>query len=85
MQPESGGTARVQALAGSHALLAKSRWIGTNLHQLVTGELSICCEVGNKCTEINGADLVLGPDKAEAMALALHELATNSIKYELCP
>jgi PAS domain S-box-containing protein len=72
---------RLRALAGTHALLAKSRWIGANLHQLVTEELSMCCQVGDRRTEINGADLVLGPDKAEAMALALHELATNSIKH----
>jgi PAS domain S-box-containing protein len=72
---------RLRALASSHALLAKSRWTGANLHQLVTEELSACCEAGEKRTEINGPDLMLEPDKAEAMALALHELATNSIKY----
>jgi PAS domain S-box-containing protein len=72
---------RLRALAGTHALLAKSRWIGANLHQLVTEELSVCCQVGDRRTEINGRDLMLEPDRAEAMALALHELATNSIKY----
>ena len=72
---------RLRALASSHALLAKSRWTGANLHQLVTEELSICCQVGDKRIKINGPDLMLEPDKAEAMALALHELATNSVKY----
>ena len=72
---------RLRALAGSHALLAKSRWIGANLHQLVTEELSICCQDGDTRTEVNGPDLMFEADKAEAMALALHELATNSIKY----
>jgi two-component sensor histidine kinase len=72
---------RLRALASSHALLTKSRWTGADLHQLVTEELSICCQVDDKRTEINGPDLMLEPDKAEAMALALHELATNSIKY----
>jgi two-component sensor histidine kinase len=62
-------------------LLAKSRWTGANLHQLVTGELSICCQVGDKRIKINGPEFMLEPDKAEAMALALHELATNSTKY----
>jgi len=72
---------RLRALASSHALLAKSRWMGANLRQLVTEELSVCCQVDDTRTEINGRDVMLEPDKAEAMAMALHELATNSIKY----
>jgi PAS domain S-box-containing protein len=78
---KAGIKGRLRALASIHALLAKSRWAGADLHQLVTEELSACCQIGDTRTEIDGPELMLEPDKAEAMAMALHELATNSIKY----
>jgi PAS domain S-box-containing protein len=72
---------RLRALASAHALLAKSRWAGADLHELVTGELSVRSQADDKTAAVVGPSLMLAPDKAEAMAMALHELATNSIKY----
>jgi PAS domain S-box-containing protein len=72
---------RLRALAGAHALLADSRWVGVDVRQLVTEEVSVCCDAGDTRTEIEGAALMLAPEKTEALAMALHELATNSVKY----
>jgi PAS domain S-box-containing protein len=72
---------RLRALAGSHALLAQSRWAGADLRALLTAELAVYGEGDAVRVALDGPDLMLAPDKAEAMAMALHELVTNSIKY----
>ena len=46
----------------------------------MTEELAVCCPVGDRRIEIHDQDLMLEPNKAEAIAMALHELATNSVK-----
>jgi len=72
---------RLQALANAHTLLAQSRWEGAGLHRLVTEELSPYCQDGEQRTEIKGADVMLEPEAAQSIAVALHELATNAVKY----
>lgn len=72
---------RLRALANAHALLAKTRWTGADLRQLVTDELSSYCRAERMQAEIAGPHLMLSPDQAQTMALAVHELATNAIKY----
>jgi PAS domain S-box-containing protein len=69
---------RLQALANAHTLLAQSRWEGAGLHRLVTEELSPYCQEGERRTEIKGADVMLEPEAAQSIAVALHELATKS-------
>jgi PAS domain S-box-containing protein len=72
---------RIQALANVHTLFVESRWTGADLHSLVTQELSPYCEDGNSRARINGPNLVLEPSAAQAIAVTLHELATNAAKY----
>jgi PAS domain S-box-containing protein len=72
---------RIQALANVHRLFVQSRWTGAELHSLVTQELSPYCEGGKKRARIAGPDLVLEPNTAQAVAVTLHELATNAAKY----
>lgn len=72
---------RLQALANAHALLAKSRWAGADLHELAVVELSAYVEKDNARVQIDGTSLLLESASAQAMAVALHELATNSAKY----
>ncbi|HEY7296580.1 MAG TPA: HWE histidine kinase domain-containing protein [Xanthobacteraceae bacterium] len=72
---------RIQALANSHNLLVQSRWQGADLESLVTQELSPYCKDGEKRTHIHGPYVVLEPGTAQAVAAALHELATNAAKY----
>jgi len=68
---------RIEALANVHSLFIQSRWAGAELSRLVEQELSPY----SKRTRIDGPRTMLNPELAQAMAIALHELATNAAKY----
>ncbi len=72
---------RIEALANVHSLFAKSRWAGAELRALVGQELSPYSRDGALRTRIDGPTVILKPDVAQAIAVALHELATNAAKY----
>jgi PAS domain S-box-containing protein len=72
---------RLKALGNAHALLAQSRWAGADLSKLVAEELAPHNRANLSRVDADGPNLVLRPDQAQAMALALHELATNAVKY----
>ena len=72
---------RIQALANVHELFVQSRWAGAELRNLVTQELSPYCRDGQTRARIEGPNLLLAPNTAQTMAVALHELATNAAKY----
>jgi PAS domain S-box-containing protein len=72
---------RIQALASVHALFVESRWIGADLHRLVTQELKPYRRDGDARVRMEGPDLLLEPNRAQTLAVALHELATNAAKY----
>ena len=72
---------RIEALATVHSLFAQSRWAGAELGSLVKQELSPYTRDGEMRTQIDGPTVVLKPDLAQAIAVALHELATNAAKY----
>jgi PAS domain S-box-containing protein len=71
---------RIQALANVHTLLAQSRWVGVDLRSIVMDELYPYCPQGTRA-EVNGPDLRLKPQLAQLIAMALHELTTNAVKY----
>jgi two-component sensor histidine kinase len=62
-------------------LLAQSRWAGADLRAMVMEELSPYFENGDVRAEVDGPKLMLDPDPAQAMAMAIHELTTNAVKY----
>jgi two-component sensor histidine kinase len=72
---------RLQALSNAHMLLAESRWTGAKLHSLVAEELAPYWMEGAPRADIIGPELVLPPRLAQAIAMVLHELITNSVKY----
>jgi PAS domain S-box-containing protein len=74
-------TGRIQALANVHTLFVKSRWAGAELRNLATQELSPYCRDGDMRASIEGANVLLEPNAAQAIAVCLHELATNAAKY----
>jgi PAS domain S-box-containing protein len=72
---------RIQALANVHTLFVESHWKGAELHTLITQELAPYSQDGQTRLRIDGENLLLDPYDAQAIAISLHELATNAVKY----
>jgi len=72
---------RIQALARAHSLLSESRWRGANIAELIQEELAPYRTPRFDRVRVSGKSLSLEPSTAQALALALHELATNAAKY----
>jgi len=72
---------RIQALTNVHALLVKSRWAGAELSSIVTQELAPYLGRDEGRARINGPQVLLVSNTAQAIAVTLHELATNAVKY----
>jgi PAS domain S-box-containing protein len=72
---------RISALAKVHTLFVASRWTGAQLHSLVAQELFPYRDGREERVRINGPTVMLEPNTAQAIAISLHELATNAAKY----
>jgi PAS domain S-box-containing protein len=72
---------RLQALSNAHSLLAQSRSAGVDLHSLVMEELAPYRAAEKSRASISGPTLILEPQSAQSIAMVLHELTTNSVKY----
>ena len=72
--------ARIQGLLVATDLLVAQEWVGAEIENLVRGQVAafqpkqahLVCE---------GPKLSVGAEAAQAIGLALHELATNCVKY----
>jgi PAS domain S-box-containing protein len=71
--------ARLQALAVAHTLLSDHNWGGALVRDIVDGALGGFKDDNRIRTE--GESVELRPLPAQNMALSLHELATNALKY----
>jgi PAS domain S-box-containing protein len=72
---------RLQGLAASHDVLVRENWHGAPLADLVRQQLVPFVEIRSSRFEIAGPDVVITAEAAQAIGLAIHELATNAIKY----
>jgi len=70
---------RISALARVHTILSLSNWQGAEIGRLVEEEIAPY-STGEQI-EYLGSELQLQPATAQTLALALHELVTNSAKY----
>jgi PAS domain S-box-containing protein len=72
---------RLQSMARAHDLLARDKWRGARLHDVIRSELHAFAGAGSDRLKIVGEDARLNSRAAQTLSLALHELATNAAKY----
>jgi PAS domain S-box-containing protein len=72
---------RIQALAASHDLLAKSQWQSIAAYDLVCAQLAHFKDLMEKRIVITGPPLDLSVAGAQCIGMVLHELATNAAKH----
>lgn len=69
---------RLKAMASANELLTAARWRGAAIDHLAAAELGA---IAPGQTSWAGPELFLTPRAANALSLALHELATNAVKF----
>lgn len=72
---------RLQALHRAHDLLLESQWSGASLKAMVERELDPYRREGGPKIAVKGRDVLLPPQCTSILAMTLHELATNAVKY----
>ncbi len=78
-------SARLQALSMAHDLLISHDWRGASMHDLVRAQMAYCLDIGasevGEHARIDGPKVMLKPEAAQNIGLALHELATNALAH----
>ncbi len=72
---------RIRALAASQDLLVRHEWKGVDLDSLVRSQLAHFNGLIGKRIDLRGPPVVISASAAQAIGMALHELATNAGKY----
>jgi PAS domain S-box-containing protein len=72
---------RVQALSANQDLLVRNEWKGVEIADLTRAQLAHFADLIGSRISMQGPRLRLNPASAQAIGLALHELATNAGKY----
>jgi PAS domain S-box-containing protein len=72
---------RIQALSANQDLLVRNEWNGVEIEDLVCAQLAHFADLIGPRIAMAGPKLRLNPASAQAIGLALHELATNAGKY----
>ena len=74
-------TERIRALAANQDLLIRNEWHGVYVEDLVRAQLAHFADLVGSRIAAHGPKLRLNAAAAQAIGLALHELATNAGKY----
>jgi PAS domain S-box-containing protein len=69
---------RLRTLAAAHNLLTREQWEGVTLAELVR---AATLPLGAERISASGPAMTVTPKAAVALAMAIHELGTNAIKY----
>src|SRR5262249_16146878 len=72
---------RIQALSANQDLLVRNEWNGVGIEDLVHAQLAHFAGLIGSRIDVHGPKLRLNAASAQAIGLALHELATNAGKY----
>jgi two-component sensor histidine kinase len=72
---------RLIALSRAHDVLTRENWQGAYLSEMITQALEPFRSPEDNRFHVDGPEIMLSPRMALDLALALHELATNAVKY----
>jgi len=74
-------TARLITLSHAHDILVQTSWISAPIKDVIEGALAPHRPGQGSRIDVSGPQMLLSPKPALAIALAVHELATNAGKY----
>ena len=72
---------RLRALSSAHDLLTRQDWDQVSLRDMIGLALAPFQENRNERFDVRGEDMILSANQALLLAMAIHELATNAVKY----
>jgi two-component sensor histidine kinase len=72
---------RLVALSRVHDVLTRESWEGAGLREIITQAVEPFRGPGETRIHLHGPEIRLSPRMALDLAMALHELATNALKY----
>jgi two-component sensor histidine kinase len=72
---------RIQSLSANQDLLIRNAWQGVEIEALVSAQLAHFADLMGSRIVAGGPNLHLNAPSAQAIGLAVHELATNAGKY----
>lgn len=72
---------RIHAMAAAHGLLSEADWRHADLRELAIGALAPFTEGSAERLRLSGPAIEVRPEAAVPLAMVLHELGTNALKY----
>ena len=72
---------RFHALARTHEMLSQRKWVETPLGELIAAELAPYVGRHPRKVQLHGPDLLLVPQAALALGVALHDLAASASRH----
>ncbi|HEX2215624.1 MAG TPA: HWE histidine kinase domain-containing protein [Xanthobacteraceae bacterium] len=73
--------ARLLALSAAYDVLTRENWESVDVHTIATAAIEPFADKGEGRFDVGGPSVRVPPNLALPLGMALHELATNAVKY----